>query len=70
MSAIRSKGNETTEIAPIRLFREYKVIGWQRNQAMLSKPDFIFPKQKIALFVDGCFWHEKVSDIIKEGKTK
>lgn len=24
---------------------------------MLGKPDFIFPKQKIALFVDGCFWH-------------
>ncbi len=22
-----------------------------------GKPDFIFPKQKIALFVDGCFWH-------------
>jgi DNA mismatch endonuclease, patch repair protein len=23
----------------------------------LGKPDFVFPKQKVALFVDGCFWH-------------
>ncbi|MGA7193765.1 MAG: DNA mismatch endonuclease Vsr [Anaerolineales bacterium] len=23
----------------------------------LGKPDFVFPKRKIALFVDGCFWH-------------
>jgi DNA mismatch endonuclease (patch repair protein) len=22
-----------------------------------KEPDFIFPKQKVALFVDGCFWH-------------
>jgi len=23
----------------------------------MSKPDFVFSKQKVALFVDGCFWH-------------
>jgi DNA mismatch endonuclease, patch repair protein len=28
----------------------------QRKDEM-GKPDFVFPKQKIALFVDGCFWH-------------
>jgi DNA mismatch endonuclease (patch repair protein) len=22
-----------------------------------GKPDFVFPKKKIALFADGCFWH-------------
>ena len=27
------------------------------NQAVFGMPDFVFPKQKIALFVDGCFWH-------------
>ena len=21
------------------------------------RPDFVFPKQKVALFIDGCFWH-------------
>lgn len=24
---------------------------------MPGKPDFIFPKLKLAVFVDGCFWH-------------
>lgn len=23
----------------------------------MGKPDFVFSKQKVALFVDGCFWH-------------
>jgi DNA mismatch endonuclease, patch repair protein len=34
-----------------------RISGWRRNQGVLGKPDFVFPKQKIALFVDGCFWH-------------
>ena len=57
MSAIRSKGNETTEVATIRFFKEYKIIGWRRNQALLGKPDFVFPKSRLVVFVDGCFWH-------------
>jgi len=36
---------------------ERHISGWRRNQVVLGKPDFIFPKQKVALFVDGCFWH-------------
>ena len=24
---------------------------------MPGKPDFVFPKLKLAVFVDGCFWH-------------
>jgi len=25
--------------------------------AIAGKPDFVFPERKLALFVDGCFWH-------------
>lgn len=74
MSAIRSKGNETTEIATIRLFKEYKIIGWRRNQALLGKPDFVFPKSRLVVFVDGCFWHGhtclKPRDSLKKGFWK
>jgi len=74
MSAIRSKGNETTEVATIRLFREYKIIGWRRNQALVGKPDFVFPKNKLVVFVDGCFWHGhtclKPRDSLKKGFWK
>jgi len=23
----------------------------------VGKPDFVFPDQRLAVFVDGCFWH-------------
>ena len=26
-------------------------------RAFKVRPDFVFPKQRVAVFVDGCFWH-------------
>ena len=57
MSRIKGKGNKDTELAMIQILRNNHISGWRRNQAVLGKPDFIFPKNKVALFVDGCFWH-------------
>ncbi len=58
MSAIKGKNNKSTEIAFIKIFRTNKIIGWRRHTTQLTgSPDFIFPKHKIAIFVDGCFWH-------------
>ena len=32
--------------------------GWRRHAADVSgKPDVVFPERKLAVFVDGCFWH-------------
>ena len=57
MKAVRSKDNKSTERKLINLFREYGITGWRRNYKVKGHPDFVFPKQKIAIFVDGCFWH-------------
>ena len=57
MSRIKGKGNKDTEMAMIQILRRSHISGWRRNQAVLGKPDFIFPQQKVVLFVDGCFWH-------------
>lgn len=57
MSRIRGKGNKDTELAMIKILRSHHIPGWRRNQSVFGKPDFVFPKQKVALFVDGCFWH-------------
>jgi DNA mismatch endonuclease (patch repair protein) len=57
MSLIRSRGNKATEIQLIVFFREYGIRGWRRNQKLFGKPDFVFPKEKLIVFVDGCFWH-------------
>jgi DNA mismatch endonuclease (patch repair protein) len=57
MSRIRSRGNKATELALAKLFRRNKITGWRRNQKVFGKPDFVFPKLKLVVFVDGCFWH-------------
>ncbi len=57
MRAVKSKGNKSTELKLIQIFRNHKIKGWRRNYPLFGKPDFVFPKLKIAVFVDGCFWH-------------
>ncbi|MEW6029239.1 MAG: very short patch repair endonuclease [Chloroflexota bacterium] len=74
MSAIRSKGNVTTEIALARVFRKNHISGWRRNYKLQGKPDFVFPGGKVVVFVDGCFWHGhtclKPRDSLKRGFWK
>jgi DNA mismatch endonuclease, patch repair protein len=57
MSAVRSKGNKSTEECLIKIMKNYNIIGWRRNWPLSGKPDFVFPKHWLAVFVDGCFWH-------------
>lgn len=57
MAAIRSKGNRSTELRLISVFRRNKIVGWRRGYPIFGRPDFVFPKAKVAIFVDGCFWH-------------
>lgn len=85
MSRIRSRGNERTELALVRVFRAHGITGWRRHRMIRSadfqigprrigvrhskggvsgdgaafrvRPDFVFPKSRVAVFVDGCFWH-------------
>ena len=57
MSRIRSRGNRGTELRLIAIFRLYGITGWRRNQPVFGRPDFVFPRERIAVFVDGCFWH-------------
>ena len=57
MKSVRSNNNKSTEIKLIRLFSEYGITGWRRNYKVKGHPDFVFLKEKVAIFVDGCFWH-------------
>ena len=121
MARIRSRGNQATEVALMRVFRAQGITGWRRQLALRAtvegsemrveirrtspkaltpslspigwarvaadfprsggggaptrrktspdstsnsqprafrvRPDFIFPKLRLAVFVDGCFWH-------------
>ena len=57
MRAIKSRGKKSTELKLIEIFKAEKIISWRRNYKLFGKPDFVFPKQRIAIFLDGCFWH-------------
>ena len=57
MAAIKSKGNKTTEKKFEYLLKNAGITGWRRNYKIIGTPDFVFPRKKLALFIDGCFWH-------------
>lgn len=57
MALVRSSGNASTEQRLASLFRTHGLTGWRRGVPLLGKPDFIFRAEKVAVFVDGCFWH-------------
>lgn len=57
MACIRSRGNATTEMRVVRLFRERGITGWRRHLDLPGRPDFTFQAERVILFLDGCFWH-------------
>lgn len=57
MQKVRSKGNKSTEQRLVTLFLENGISGWRRNYPVKGHPDFVFLDKKVAIFVDGCFWH-------------
>ncbi len=57
MAAVRSRGNTTTEIPLGKLLWADGLRGYRKHWPIAGKPDFAWPRRKIAVFVDGCFWH-------------
>ncbi len=63
MARIRSTGNKATELRLATVFRAQGITGWRRHRALVLvpagrvRPDFVFPRLRVAVFVDGCFWH-------------
>jgi DNA mismatch endonuclease (patch repair protein) len=57
MAAIRSDGNKDTELKLASILRAARITGWRRHQSLPGKPDFVFRRNRLAVFVDGCFWH-------------
>jgi DNA mismatch endonuclease (patch repair protein) len=57
MASVRSRGNRSTEEAMSRVLRRAGLTGYRRQWPIAGKPDFAWPGLRVALFVDGCFWH-------------
>ena len=58
MSAIKGKKNKSTELSLRMALIRNGINGWKLNYTeVVGKPDFYFYQHKLAIFVDGCFWH-------------
>ena len=57
MSRIRGRGNKEAEVALLKLLCAHGITGRRRHQPLFGKPDFVFRRERLAIFVDGCFWH-------------
>ena len=67
MAKVRGRGNLTTEQALAKVFRAEGWSGWLRQRTIGGRvddgarfqvrPDFVFAARRLAVFVDGCFWH-------------
>ncbi len=58
MAAVRSRDNKTTERRLRSALVRAGISGWKlRPPGVLGSPDIGFPKRRLAIFVDGCFWH-------------
>lgn len=58
MQAIRSSGNKTTEERLVSLLRAHRLRGWRLHPPhIVGNPDLLIPRKRVAIFVDGCFWH-------------
>jgi DNA mismatch endonuclease (patch repair protein) len=57
MSRVHGRGNKSTEEKLVTLLRAAGIKGWRRQLPLPGTPDFGFPKERLAIYVDGCFWH-------------
>jgi len=57
MSMIKGE-NTKPEIALRKLLFARGLRGYRLHYRLPGKPDIVFPKSRIAIFIDGCFWHK------------
>jgi len=58
MRAVRSRGNRSTEKRLRGALVRTGLRGWiMHPRDIPGTPDFFFPRQGVAVFIDGCFWH-------------
>jgi DNA mismatch endonuclease (patch repair protein) len=57
MSLVRGRGNKSTELLAVTMFRKCGIRGWRRHVPLAGRPDFVFKVAHVAVFIDGCFWH-------------
>lgn len=56
MARVRTR-NTQPEVALRRALHAAGVRGWRLHRPLPGKPDLVFNRARLAVFVDGAFWH-------------
>lgn len=64
MSRIKGK-NTKPEIILRKLLSKAGLKGYRLHYLLFGKPDIVFVSKKVAVFIDGCFWHKCPECFIK-----
>jgi DNA mismatch endonuclease (patch repair protein) len=70
MATVRSKGGRTTELRLARLLWDAGLRGYRKQWSVDGRPDFAWPGLKVAVFVDGCFWHGCTCKYLPRSNTR
>jgi len=58
LSAVRGRNNRSTELCLRLALVRARLRGWKLHaHGLPGNPDFVFLRRRLAVFVDGCFWH-------------
>lgn len=57
MQRIKSTGNKSTEMRFRSVLLRTGIKGWTVQPEMRGHPDIAFMRERVAVFLDGCFWH-------------
>jgi DNA mismatch endonuclease (patch repair protein) len=57
MRAVKGKGT-SLERRLSAMLAGMGLSGWKKNVSDIAgKPDVVFPRERVLIFIDGCFWH-------------
>jgi DNA mismatch endonuclease, patch repair protein len=66
MSQIKARDTKP-EITLRKLLFEKGIRGYRIHYKLPGKPDIVFTKRKVVIFIDGCFWHKCPSCFVTPG---
>lgn len=69
MSQIKGKDTQP-EIILRKALSSAGLKGYRLHYKLPGRPDIVFPKKKITVFIDGCFWHKCPKCFIKPETNK
>lgn len=57
MASVKSQGTKLEDFFAKELANQGVLFGQRNAGKLVGKPDFVFHRKKVVVFIDSCFWH-------------